>query len=326
MNSSGLAKGHPFDMKVSQLFNVFSRRNQPPSKLGGPLTSEFRTRVLQVCRGQFPLHQDWTRSDQFWPDVYNRLRLLHGRNMLAGKRTDSTVEDILAFLHQCKDDHFLDFVELIFQSEQLWERRLGSFQAEELVGMVNKFLELDGLPYSLTGFVFPLAPQGEEYGRLVLSAGGPPCVEAYPQIIRRENDVIHSYAIDPTLTLLTQPHFKIANKEFLGALEDYRKGQYGDCVTKCGSAFESVMKVVCNRRRWQYEQTDAASSLMAKILPNTKLPSFFKEPLTLIATARNRLSSSHGGGTQQRIVPKHVASFVVNSTAAAILLIVDETK
>src|SRR4029450_5031974 len=30
---------------------------------------------------------------------------------------------------------------------------------------------------------------------------------------------------------------------FLNALEDYRKGDYGDCLTKCTSAFESALKI-----------------------------------------------------------------------------------
>ena len=136
-------------MKIAQLFDVFSRRNQPPGKSVAPLTTEFRNRVLQVCAERFPLHQDWVRSDSFWSDVYKRLQLLHGRNMLAGRWTHSTVEDISMFLHQCNDDHFLDFVELIFQSEQLWELRSGSIRPVELVEVVNNFLEVDGLPYTI---------------------------------------------------------------------------------------------------------------------------------------------------------------------------------
>ena len=192
--------------------------------------------------------------------------------------------------------------------------------------MMNKFFELDGLPYSLTSFVFPPEPQWESGSRPLLGSDGPPRVEAYPQVIRRENDLLHRYAIEPTLALLGQPHFKTANTEFLEALEDYRKGRRGDCVIKCGSSFESAMKIICDRKSWEYQQTDTASSLLKTILSHTDLPGFFREPITLIATARNRLSSAHGGGTQERVVSKHIASFVINSTASAILLIVDETK
>lgn len=174
--------------------------------------------MLQICTENFPLNQNWVRSHPVWFDVHKRLRLLHGRDRLVDRRTNSAIEDIFAFLRQCSDDHFLDFVELIFQSEHLWEGRQNistGFIHEELVGMINKFFELDGLPYYLTSFVFPPAPQWESGSLSLLGSDGPPRVEAeaYPHVIRRENDLLHRYAIEPTLTLLEQPHFKTANTE-----------------------------------------------------------------------------------------------------------------
>ena len=43
------------------------------------------------------------------------------------------------------------------------------------------------------------------------------------------------------------PHFEAANVEFRDALDEYRKGHYGDCLTKCCSSFESVMKSLCKQ-------------------------------------------------------------------------------
>jgi hypothetical protein len=54
------------------------------------------------------------------------------------------------------------------------------------------------------------------------------------------------------------------------------------------------------------------------------MESYFDQPLLLIATMRNRLSSSHGAGAQPRVVPAHRARYVINATAAAILLLVEE--
>ena len=211
---------------------------------------------------------------------------------------------------ECNDEHFLDFVELIFQSS------LQTRSSRNLVDAVNEFLKLDDLPYSLTDFVW--VPDGDSpYSAMELSAR--------PQIIRRDNEVLHNTAIEPTLTLLTNPAFTSANKEFLEALADYRKGEYGDCVVKCGSSFESVMKIICARKVWSYNQTDTAAPLLDVIFSNTNLDSFFKQPLMLVATIRNRLSSAHGAGTQPRIVDRHVANFAINATAAAILLLVEET-
>jgi hypothetical protein len=84
-------------------------------------------------------------------------------------------------------------------------------------------------------------------------------------------------------------------------LEDYRKGDYGDCLTKCSSAFESTMKIICDRRGWPYSQNDAARPLVQIIFQHTQLEqNHFEQPLMHIATLRNKLSKSHGAGTQQR--------------------------
>jgi hypothetical protein len=100
----------------------------------------------------------------------------------------------------------------------------------------------------------------------------------------------------PALMLLQRPAFKTANLEYLEALEDYRKGDFGDCLTKCGSSFESVLKIICERKKWAYRQTDTASSLVKTVLDNTSLDNYFEPVLMIVATLRNRLSKSHGAG------------------------------
>jgi hypothetical protein len=64
--------------------------------------------------------------------------------------------------------------------------------------------------------------------------------------------------------------------------------------------------------------------LLTIVLNNSSLDRFFEQPLMLIATMRNRLSSSHGGGTSVRGVTRHVAQYAVTSTAAAVVLLVHE--
>jgi hypothetical protein len=124
---------------------------------------------------------------------------------------------------------------------------------------------------------------------------------------------------------LSAPDFEAANLEFRDALDEYRKGHYGDCLTKCGSAFESVMKSLCTRNRWLFdEKKDTAATLLKIVVSKSTLDPFFEQPLMLIATMRNRLSSSHGGGTTVRIVEPHIAQYALASTAAAILLLIQE--
>lgn len=314
-------------MNFPWTFNVFSRRPKVTDKTVKLLTPEFKNRVLLLCRDTFPRYRDFmgeVRPRKFWSDIYNRLEYLHGRSDLSGKYPYSVDKATVDFLSQCSDEHFLDFIELIFQLELLWNSG-HRVDAQKLAMDVNTFLEIDNLPYFLTGFVFP-APQQGPSRFITITDNGIPIIEAYPQIIDKENEVLHQEAIEPTLLLLTEPHFASANEEFLEALKDYRKGDYRDCVAKCGSSLESVMKVICHRKKWPYKETDTASKLLKTILPRTDLDPFYEQPIMLIATIRNRYSTAHGAGTQQKTVPKHVANYVINTTASTILLLVSETS
>ena len=197
----------------------------------------------------------------------------------------------------------------------------------ELVNTINTFFDVDSLPYRLTDFAYSPIKQipARELGFPSSNSDGVirgSTLESYPQVICLDNEVLHKEAIEPTLLLLTEPYFSSANEEFLEALKDYRKGDYRDSVVKCGSSLESVMKVICARKKWPYQETDAASKLLKTIIPKTTLDTFYEQPIMLIATIRNRYSTAHGAGTQQKTVPKHVANYVINATASAILLLV----
>ena len=289
---------------LSRLFNSFSRRTGPQIEPKSVLSPEFRNRVIFLC-------QDHFYGPTFWEQIHRNLQYFHGRQSLSRGGGRNRLDDIGQFLFECSDDHFLDFVEMIFRH---WEPGLNS---QQLVTSVNGFLEIDNLPYAVTDFVWQST--GDTHYRSM------ELVE-YPRVIRRENEVIHSTAIQPALEFLATPGFTSANQEFLGALSHYRKGEYSDCLTKCGSSFESVMKVICDRRGWSYNQTDTASTLLDIVFPHTTLDPFFKQPIFLVATIRNRLSGSHGAGTQQRNVPAHVANYALTATASVILLLVAETN
>ena len=273
--------------------------------------------MIQLFTTTFPVYHRRrgiaVNLTEFWSGIREELLYLHGRHTLSHAFSSNSGDEIIGFLMECSDEHFLDFIELIFQSDSIWNafdpRTDDRVDVHGLIRNINTFLEVDGLPYYLTEFTV-----------------GSNRIEAYPKIIRRDSEVLHEAAIKPTLTLLSHPSFTSANEEFLDALKDFRGGDYRDCVVKCGSSLESVMKVICDRKGWSYQQTDAAKKLLNEILPRTTLDPFFEQPIMLIATIRNRLGKVHGAGTQQKAVSRHLASYVINATASAILLLVDETN
>lgn len=204
----------------------------------------------------------------------------------------------------------------MFKLEFYWQ---AVREENSLVDDINHFLEIDDITYAVTSFV------REE--RVERHHGAPTTfsyLTQHPRVIRRDSQVTHSQAVEPALRLLSDSRLASANREFLEALEDYRRRDYDDCLVKCGSAFESTLKVVCSERRWPHTQTDTAKPLIQAIIANSALDSYFEQPLSVIATLRNRESTAHGAGTQTRNVAPHRAQFAINATAAAILLVVQE--
>ena len=308
-------------MRLEAIFNVFSRRHVTKPTAAKPLTPEFRNRALMLCRDTFSPNESNHYTDtlgSFWLEIHQKLQYVHGRPHLSATNVTDQIEDAHLFLQKCDDEHFFDFLELIFKADCLWA---ASIDEDRLVQDYNLLLEADDLPYALTGFVREKGTSylfGQERENIQTTS--------WPRVILRENQAEYAEMIRPTLTLLAEPNYAGANLEFLDAITDYRKGDYGDCLVKCGSAFESVMKLICDRKKWPYKQTDTASALLDTILPRTNLDTFFSQPIMLIATMRNRLGSAHGAGSQPKAPPKHFARYAINATASAILLLVDETS
>ena len=298
-------------MDFSNVFSVFSKRRSLPKEKTIALTSEFRNRVYLLWIRTFARASSsvWPVNESpLWSDVYDRLLYSLGRNRLSIRHALTRDKDLDNFLGECNDEYFLKFVEFSFQSEAVF---LGDASVGDLIVAVNQFFQEDDPPFFLTEFT---VSQRNEAVKL----------EAYPQIIRRDSEILHHTAIEPALMLLRGTAFTEANKEYLNALEDYRKGEFGDCVTKCGSALESVMKVISEHKGWPKKNT--SKQMLDVVWGRTNLPTFLKEPLMQTAVIRNKLSTAHGAGTKPRDVEEHIAQYTINVTASAILLLVRESN
>ncbi len=300
-------------MDFSKVFGAFSHRNPASGSSSKPLTSQFRNRVLMLCRDTF---EKTGRQVEFWVTIHGKLTYAQGRPRLTDKYTPDLMTDAVAFLTTCSDEHFLDFLEYMFETANTI---LFPDAERALVRDINRFLLVDDLPYAVTDYVWHTSTVKPQYG----SERTISTLTAYPQLIRRDSQVTHTYTVGPTLALLADQMFSSANKEFLEALEDYRKNDLGDCLTKCGSAFESTLKIICSRNNWPYQQSDTAGPLLRIVFDNCKkLEPYLEPPLLIVATLRNRLSKSHGSGTEPRDLTAEKAEYAINATAAAILLLV----
>ena len=302
--------------RIKSIFDVFSRRasalgaEYKPSEIADRLRNRIILLYRDVVSGQWGRSGD--HSWQFWPEIHNSLQHLCARPRLSSMVAADAMQDTLVFLTECETSEFLDFIELSFKARKA---RMIIGDGSELVDALNELFRIEQAPYQLTPMVWIKESTGNSY-RMRLSA--------YPQIVRSDDDAAFAMGVAPSLGILTAPHFEAANIEFREAMEEYRKGDYGDCLTKCASALESVLKVLCKRNKWPIADTVGVARLLEVVVGKTTLDSFFTQPLMLIATIRNRLSKSHGGGSTIRTVERHVAEYAVTSTAAAIILLIRE--
>ena len=312
--------------KLQAIFDSYSRRKPSSGHQYKPdqISSETRSRILMLYANDVLKEQSMQRrfhAPDFWRQIHQSLRYLLGRHNISGRNGVSEDEDLSGFLGKCSSEEFFDFIELTFKQDS---SRWVMHPINEVVDAINEVFRFGNEPYQLTHMVeLRFDDQGNPVSR---GFHGIVTIEiaAYPKVIRVDEEITHSEAVEPALSVLEAPYFEAANQEFRKALADYRKGNYDDCLRNCGNAFESVMKVLCKRNRWPFKDTDTADPLLKSIVGNSTLEKFFEQPLMLIATMRNRLSSAHGAGNDARNVDRHVAQYAITSTAGAIVLLAHE--
>ena len=299
-----------------QIFNSFSSRNNLSGREIKPLTKGFKNRTFMYCS---EVHND----PIFWEKMQKKFLYLLGESF-AVKFGAPPIDNLVHLLWTCTDECFLDFVEFIFQlqrpiSPRSWESngsRIWPTRGEGRVSPenINKFLDQDELPYYLTDYVW------EETNRNSFR------VARLPQVICRDNELLHMTVIEPVTSLLgNKSEFHVADEEFVGALSDYRKQNFRECVTKCCNAIESVMKIICKKNGWETKPDNlAVDKLLRIIIENTDLNDSYRKITELVSSVRSTQGSSHAGMTK-RVVSRSVAQFVINLTGAAILLLVEES-
>lgn len=149
-------------------------------------------------------------------------------------------------------------------------------------------------------------------------------------IVRVDSKLIHAEVVKPALALLSAKGFKGPNEEFLSAHQHFRKKEYSACLNECLKAFESTMKVICDKRRWPYDpQKSTAKDLIQILFDNGLVPSFMQSHFTGLRTTleaglptiRNR-RSGHGQGAATQEIPESIASYALHLTATNIVFLV----
>jgi hypothetical protein len=296
------------------LLNLFSKRQR---RLRGEVPDVYQyTDIPKPLRVQIAhILQDALGDDSFARDSQSERAYLHLHNMLArefgvfrlGQHSDAKANVLELILNEPDVERVLDCVELGFQ-----------------------FVETYGNDRSYTAFTTPRQTPTEAIEELNsrFKEHGVGFQFASSNIIRIDSEYLHTEAIKPTLGVLHDKAFAGAEKEFLSAHEHYRNGRNEEAISDCLKALESTMKTICTKRKWVHNETDTAKTLLDVCYREGLIPPYLQSEFSAlrsvlesgVPTVRNK-QGGHGSGPVPRSVPGHLASYVLQLTAASILFL-----
>jgi hypothetical protein len=152
-------------------------------------------------------------------------------------------------------------------------------------------------------------------------------------IIKINNTLTHQEIIKPVLFLLSSKTFESANEEYLKAHEHFRHNRYQECIAECLKSFESILKIICDKKSWDYNQDDTSKKLISICFQNKLFPSYLQNQFTSlqnvlesgIPTIRNK-TSGHGKGILMIQVDEDLAQYALNLTGSNIIYSIKLSK
>ncbi|MBK5142989.1 hypothetical protein I2494_04530 [Budviciaceae bacterium BWR-B9] len=253
-------------------------------------------------------------TGRIYENIRNTLIREYGETSLAGEA--NAMIDIFTRLKREPDIELcLDIVEIAFGiidsvMREVFpnsKQRLGLTQSpDDAITELNQRLKADGVGYEFVS--------GE--------------------IIRIDSQFIHSEVVKPALVLLQgDPCFEGTKSEFFSAHSHYRHGKYKETLVDCLKSFESCMKAICEKHKWEFKPGDTAKKLIETCLVKNLIPVYMQEQFTQlrcllesgVPTIRNK-EGGHGQGTEVKEVPQRLASYVLHLTAANIVFLAECEK
>ncbi len=305
------------------VLELFSKRNKTKKDHDvyeyDVLPNPFRVQVTYLFNDLFGKHGEKLRSIVNVDDIYKELVESLARDFGVFHLTEKykheydgyNLEYINGFLSEQDTSKALDYIELAFR-------------------ISNNIATMDDFKYEVESSGFNKRNETaikELNYRFDEHSLGYQFVEG--QIIRRDNTFTHSEIIKPSLEILSRKRFKGASIEFHKAHEHYRKGKYHEALNECLKAFESTMRIICDKQKWNVKNTATASTLIKVCFENNLIPAFWESKFTSlktllesgIPTARNKLSG-HGAGSEEKEIPRYIVEYALNMTASTILFLV----
>lgn len=197
--------------------------------------------------------------------------------------------------------HFLDFCEMLFMKSS--EGRKEIFQRK------TKLESIEELNFRFLNSAF-----GYQY--------------VNGKIIRIDSQLIHKEIIIPALNFLSNPLFEKSDSDYRLAHEHYRENKVKDCIIACGRSFESMMKAICDDKKWSYSAGSRASDLIKTLRTNGLFRDgadrSFDTYIAMLKTGLPDLRNAIGGHGETSNAPEpalYMASYSLHLTATNLLFL-----
>ena len=303
------------------ILDIFSKRQKkvrgetPDVYSYDDLPEPLRVQIVQIWLAKLGTNEEYDitfRSSEVkeaYDFIIETLRHEYGVFQLVDTRgiPQSPVEELCNFFLKEQDvEKALDAVELAFRAiESIQSRRGRPKKAADAVQELNQRFKEHGVGYEFNS----------------------------PHIFRKDSEMLHEAVVKPALRLLNEKQYAGAQEEFVRAHEHYRKGNAKEALSECLKSFESVMKAICDKKRWSYSQVATSKALIQVCLDNGLIPSFWQSHYTAlrsllesgVPTGRNKLGG-HGQGTTPVSVPDHLVAYMLHMTASAIVFLAEAEK
>jgi AbiJ N-terminal domain 4 len=297
----------------SPMYEPFTKRGKPPPPIVTDTIPELvRNRLLAVLK---ELTGGW--GDPLRELFYSAAKtseFLHGslsKRRQYHRNPNNPLTEIEDHFFACDADEFLEFIELVLQNDML--------HVPTAIQLFNGILRQEGVGYRFTDRIVNRVPGSTE---------GSIQHEVTPSIaVLTTEESTYQQTIEPALRALGNPLFKAASDELLDAHKHFRDGNWSDAITNAGKSLESVLKVICEKKKWKYNpDADVLSRLVDTCNQNGLFPSFYVEIFKNAGTIRNKLGAHGKANKSHAPAGEAMADHMIQLVSSHILLLIKLAK
>ncbi|KAA9325049.1 STM4504/CBY_0614 family protein [Adhaeribacter soli] len=293
----------------------YSLRNKPAIDVYSyePIPQKFKNQFIKIVKG-FLYSTDFSgSSNKFFSNIYHQILDYHGlKSLPSAGYLEDTSDRIEQYLDSLEEITLvLDVIEICCREiywAANWHFETNFYstvpaKAQEGIDKINSRFSQNGLGYEFIN----------------------------EEIIKIDSQILHAEIVKPVLHFIHNADFKAVDEEYRLAFEHFRHGNFPDCLTNCGKAFESTLKIILTKKGWEFDPVrDTAKKLITICFEKELIPKYLQQHYTSLISAlesgvptiRNK-DGGHGAGAEQKVIPEYFTSYMLHLTGTSIKLFTD---